>query len=616
MRTRQEFLDALLPLAIEKPAVVTYNRLEPRPRSANFERSLRAEVRDALWMLARQWQLGEFKGNDASNAIQVQVQVESSRITRVSRLGAPAEAYDESTPLEAFVEAEPMPVDLRLCLEMGVQWLRLLRLNAVSAAGQDIFRGAYPLAMPAYPVAPTADAPQAAPYADRETWQWYSAARHGMDGAAFYRDLAGGLAAADVTFNAQPVPAGDVPGVNTAESAFKAWASALVYDPPGSAWSPPNLEYQVSVSAPRPAAPDQQDVLIADEYPGGALDWYSFDLDSNPEAKLAEGEGVVINDEVISSQTLTLLPAPVVFAGMPRRRWWEFEETRTDFGTIKPDKTDIAKLLLVEFGLAYGNDWLLAPFNLPVGSLGAVKALIVEDTFGQRTLIQPAAADEPDWQLFTLDLRGHPGATDLRLFIPPAATNAMQSQPIEQVFFTRDEMSNIVWAIESSVPDERGGGQDGYEAAIEVRRLLEEVGLASNPPPQPPPVKTDALIDYRLATGVPENWIPFVPVRIAPPDPEIRLRRGRMPRMLAGLNLTSVRPRGEILRPEPLPKAYTIEEQEVPRAGVTVKRQYQRVRWQGGSIFLWLGRQKQAGRGEASSGLRYDQIEDKPPAQG
>jgi hypothetical protein len=89
-----------------------------------------------------------------------------------------------------------------------------------------------------------------------------------------------------------------------------------------------------------------------------------------------------------------------------------------------------------------------------------------------------------------------------------------------------------------------------------------------------------------------------------------------MPRMLAGLNLTSVRPRGEILRPEPLPKAYTVLEHEVPRAGVTVKRQYQRARWQGGGIFLWLGRQKQAGRGEASSGLRYDQIEDKPPAQG
>jgi hypothetical protein len=616
MRTREEFLQALLPVEIEKPAVVTYNRLEPRPRSANFERSLRAEVRDALWMLARQWQLGEFKGNDASNAIQVQVQVESSHLTRVSRRGEPAEPYDESVPLEAFVEAEPIPVDLRLRLEMGVQWLRLLRSFSVSLVAMDIFRGAYPIPMPTFPAAPNADAAQAAPFADHETWQWYTAARHGMDGVALTRNLTGGVHAADVIHDGQHIPAGDIAGVEEAEKAFKKWASTIIYDPPGSAWSPPNLEYQVAVSAPRPSSTAQQDVLLADGYRGGSLDWYSFDLDGNPQVKLQESEGVEINDDVITAQTLTLLPAPVTFAGMPRRRWWEFEETRTDFGGIKPDKTDIAKLLLVEFGLVYGNDWLLVPFNLTVGSLCAVKALIVADTFGQRTLIQPSAAEDPDWQLFTLNVRYRPGATDKRLFIPPAATNAMESKPIEQVFFTRDEMSNIVWAIETTVPDERGGGQDGYEAAIEVHRLLEEIGLATNPPLPQPPVKTDAQIDYRLATGVPDNWIPFVPVRIHPPDPEIRLRRARMPRMLAGLNPTSVRPRGEILRPEPLPKAYTILEHEVLRAGVTVTRKYQCVRWQAGRTFLWLGRQKQAGRGEASSGLRFDQIEDRPAVTG
>ena len=192
----------------------------------------------------------------------------------------------------------------------------------------------------------------------------------------------------------------------------------------------------------------------------------------------------------------------------------------------------------------------------------------------------------------------------------------MESQPIEKVFFTRDEMSNIVWAIETTVPNERGSGQDGYETANKVHRLLEEVGLAANPTPSKPPIETEAKIAYRLATGVPENWIPFVPVRIQPPGPEIALRRGRMPRLLPGLDPTSVRPSGEILRPEPLPKAYTIFEQKVPRAGTTVTRKYQRVRWQGGSIFMWLGRQKQAGRGEASSGLKFDQIEDRPVTKG
>ena len=47
------------------PTITVWNRLEGRPRSVDFGRSLRAEVRDALWMLTRQWQVGEFQGDDA-----------------------------------------------------------------------------------------------------------------------------------------------------------------------------------------------------------------------------------------------------------------------------------------------------------------------------------------------------------------------------------------------------------------------------------------------------------------------------------------------------------------------------------------------------------------------
>jgi hypothetical protein len=88
-----------------------------------------------------------------------------------------------------------------------------------------------------------------------------------------------------------------------------------------------------------------------------------------------------------------------------------------------------------------------------------------------------------------------------------------------------------------------------------------------------------------------------------------------MPRLIAGLNPTSVRPRGEILRPAPLPAAYYVFEHEVLRAGVVVKRTYQRARWYDGKTYVWLGRRKHTGRGESSSGLRFDQIEDKPSVQ-
>jgi hypothetical protein len=36
------------------PATTRWNRLEGRPRTHSFDRALKAEVRDALWMLTRQ----------------------------------------------------------------------------------------------------------------------------------------------------------------------------------------------------------------------------------------------------------------------------------------------------------------------------------------------------------------------------------------------------------------------------------------------------------------------------------------------------------------------------------------------------------------------------------
>lgn len=43
-------------IARSVPAVTRWNRLEGRPRAHDFDRALKAEVRDALWMLAKQWQ--------------------------------------------------------------------------------------------------------------------------------------------------------------------------------------------------------------------------------------------------------------------------------------------------------------------------------------------------------------------------------------------------------------------------------------------------------------------------------------------------------------------------------------------------------------------------------
>ena len=57
------------------------------------------------------------------------------------------------------------------------------------------------------------------------------------------------------------------------------------------------------------------------------------------------------------------------------------------------------------------------------------------------------------------------------------------------------------------------------------------------------------------------------------------------------------------------PAPYFVYEEEVPRNGVIVRRAYQRARWLNGKTYLWIGRTKEAGRGEGWSNLKFDQIE-------
>src|SRR5215472_6593384 len=93
------------------PSVTMWNRLEGRPRTQDFQRALQAEVRDALWMLSRQWQLGEFRGSDAGSPVFAKVRVDSSTLTRY-RPGdnGTVVPFDESTPFEAQVEQRPVPL--------------------------------------------------------------------------------------------------------------------------------------------------------------------------------------------------------------------------------------------------------------------------------------------------------------------------------------------------------------------------------------------------------------------------------------------------------------------------------------------------------------------------
>ena len=65
---------------------------------------------------------------------------------------------------------------------------------------------------------------------------------------------------------------------------------------------------------------------------------------------------------------------------------------------------------------------------------------------------------------------------------------------------------------------------------------------------------------------------------------------------------------GRILNPEQ--DGLAIFEEEIPREGIRVARHYQLARWQNGATHLWIGRKKMIGRGEGSSGLKFDRFKD------
>jgi hypothetical protein len=184
-----------------------------------------------------------------------------------------------------------------------------------------------------------------------------------------------------------------------------------------------------------------------------------------------------------------------------------------------------------------------------------------------------------NWRLFTVTEEGlipEPATTGGDLFfLPPVLGPSLNSLPDEEVAFVRDEMANLVWAVE---------------------RTLDGAPLTA---PEPAPaVETAEGLRYRyqLSTGIRQHWIPFIPVQ---EGAGIRLRRGRIldaDGRLTSARATLLKSRGPLL----------IHDEEVPREGLLLRRSSQLARWTDGSSHLWMTRQKQPVAHEGASGLGFD----------
>jgi hypothetical protein len=282
---------------------------------------------------------------------------------------------------------------------------------------------------------------------------------------------------------------------------------------------------------------------------------------------------------------------------MPSARFWEFEDGAVNFAQVEAAPQDLARLLLVKFALEYSNDWFVLPLELAVGTLCQIRALVVTNTFGERLVIphtsQVDGANSP-WRMFNLTRD-----TQQLYFLPPVLGPGLESPPVEEVLFLRDEMANVAWGVEKIVESAAGRPLDRYEAYQETRRQTGRsqrrrrprgtTRPSRSPIASVPPCRTTGFRCYPVMDGT-----------------SLKLKRGAIPDFNAGERPRLIEPRDGYSNQG---RELLLQEEEVPREGARVTRTYQYARWIDGSTHLWVGRRKEPGRGEGSSGLQFDVAE-------
>jgi hypothetical protein len=298
---------------------------------------------------------------------------------------------------------------------------------------------------------------------------------------------------------------------------------------------------------------------------------------------------------------------------------------------------------VTEFALTFGNDWFMVPVRLPVGWIHRVSDFTITDGFGITASANPIVnPNGSQWTLYSMTADATlQGRLQHALFLPDSLDGVLEGAVLEETLLARDEMANLAWAIEHTV---QGVSGEPLDRDLEARALAFQQRIDFDGG-----IDSPQLV-YRLQTPVPANWTPLLPVRDTPinfNDPlTIRLARAGMKRFYPeasvevigavdpayvdflalldaqtdfvtrvpigdGLRSYVFYPRGWMLRRDPLhPMAdgdtLVIEEEEVPRIGARLKRKFQYARSSDGRSWLWIGRSKNAGRGEAQSALRFD----------
>ncbi len=334
-----------------------------------------------------------------------------------------------------------------------------------------------------------------------------------------------------------------------------------------------------------------------------------------------------------SEKMFTFIPTMARYPGMPKKRLWELESGTVEMGvTTGVGVKHYANALILQYATMYSNDWMMLPMELDISTITEVDKVLLTNVFGDRTIVR--AKDEGNtnerfmnnWAMFALSRKNpylnNDFSSDRRMFYPPALYNGMESAPIEEIQFLRDEMSNMIWGVENIINQGCGIPLDGKHFAAALEEKIEEyIGQKTQNNSSSENKNTNKEKSpeyaYTFQNRVPANWIPFIPVRMEKGtenyEREIRLQRAKMPIFLANKYL-AIQPNTSFLRAgltknekyQPL----FINEEEINAVGAKLIKTYQRTRWIGGKTFTWIGYKKQLSGTQANSGLKFDKLEE------
>lgn len=604
------------------------HRLEPRSRNRNLTNSLSFRIHDPLWMLTRQWQFGEFRGNDAGSAIVATASLKAHQLNTI-RFGN--QSIDLRMKADAGIEPSVERINEDLTTQVGVESALYFRsLIKHDSTLKPLFKEINERCKILYPLVNkkqrvSLEHEEVRKFSEQQNSQakTFENAYVGkaFDGRSLYHDLK------NKAQLCQDYPASK----NICELYIKWFESRYLphSESKSSAWNTQKLGYEFE-------AQTSNDTFVAEDYHSGRVSWYSFDHKKTNNGSNPDREYKFVG-----------LPTLARFEGAPNKRLWQFEDRKVYMGN-SDEMQSTANGVTLQYVTMYGNDWMLIPLDVTIGSLVSVNSIKVRDTFGITTNINERAGSDSikahsfgnRWELFTqapmniLNETSDSRKSSDALFFPPALPFTIESQPIEEIQFLRDEMANMVWGVELRVNDGYGSFIDCKQLAASTAQFIEDfndeiihkplseddraIKITKNEDGKTEAVQKAGIADYRyiLQNSVPLNWIPFLPQRIQDDkaNREIALRRGKMPIYMADIGkYLPARPISSLLRVEkgigsvkevPL----YINEEEILGVGTKVVCNFQRSRWLNGQVCTWYGTQKQISQMQGDSGLMFDEL--------